>query len=395
MNILTVTEQYWPEGGGGTLATHLIVDVLSRFSDMEIRVISGTREPIRVDGVRYICTLLLRTKNKVKLWSNLVFLSKQEWFVKLLRSTDVVYISRYCYPLIPVAKKLGKRVVVHLHDYQPISWSAVVFPRNRDHKEEVVKYELLEHSSIVKAFIGTMLTYPSTFLCRKWLSKADTIICVSKKQAEIISYSASELKDKLTVIYNPLPRIPELRDKFNEPTLIYSGGSSYVKGFYVFLRTLLKVSKQVSKVKFLLTGARNYNKRDLEFLKTLHISKGIKFLGRLPYAEVLKLYAKSYAVLVPSIWEEPLPYVVMESMASGTIPIASNVGGIPEIVEDTYAKKVLFNPGNVEELKGHIESVLSMNKSELIAIGYQLRKHVKKKFSSRTLRKRLLNVFLS
>ncbi|MEM1510718.1 MAG: glycosyltransferase [Thermofilaceae archaeon] len=48
-----------------------------------------------------------------------------KWFAFI--DSDVVYIPRCCYPLIPVAKRLGRRVVVHLHDYQPVSYSFIVF----------------------------------------------------------------------------------------------------------------------------------------------------------------------------------------------------------------------------------------------------------------------------
>ena len=41
----------------------------------------------------------------------------------------------------------------------------------------------------------------------------------------------------------------------------------------------------------------------------------------------------TYALLFTSIWEGPLPYVVMESMLARTLPISSKVGGVPEIVQ--------------------------------------------------------------
>ena len=44
------------------------------------------------------------------------------------------------------------------------------------------------------------------------------------------------------------------------------------------------------------------------------------------------LHSRAYALLSPSIWEEPLPYVVIKSMLMGTIPIAARTGGVPEVV---------------------------------------------------------------
>ena len=122
-------------------------------------------------------------------------------------------------------------------------------------------------------------------------------------------------------------------------------------------------------------------------------SKVFKLLGCLPYEEVLKLYSSAWVVIAPSVWEEPLPYVVMESMAMGTIPIASKVGGIPEIVEGSYAEKMLFTPGNHDKLVEKIEEVLSISPNFLIDIGQDLRKHVLKKFNIDVIEYQLLRVF--
>jgi glycosyltransferase involved in cell wall biosynthesis len=64
-----------------------------------------------------------------------------------------------------------------------------------------------------------------------------------------------------------------------------------------------------------------------------------RLLGRLPYKDVLRFYSRSRAVLVPSLCEEPLPYVVVEAIAMGTLPIASRVGGIPEIVGEHLLRR--------------------------------------------------------
>jgi len=122
---------------------------------------------------------------------------------------------------------------------------------------------------------------------------------------------------------------------------------------------------------------------------------GFRLLGRLPYGDVLKLYSKSHAILVPSIWEEPLPYVVMEAMAMGTIPIASRIGGIPEIVKGTYAEKMMSTPGNPEEMADKMEEIMSLSKEQLINIGTDLRENVVKKFNPKIVEKKLLSIFLS
>jgi glycosyltransferase involved in cell wall biosynthesis len=73
-------------------------------------------------------------------------------------------------------------------------------------------------------------------------------------------------------------------------------------------------------------------------------------LNRLPHEKYLKLHENAWGLLFPSICEEPLPYAIVESSLLSTIPIASKVGGIPEIVEGTVAERFLFEPGNVKNL---------------------------------------------
>lgn len=53
--------------------------------------------------------------------------------------------------------------------------------------------------------------------------------------------------------------------------------------------------------------------------------------------------------VVPSVWYENLPGVVYESLSYGIPVIASNIGGIPEMVEDGK-NGLLFEPGNADEL---------------------------------------------
>jgi len=395
--ILVISEQYWPKGSGRELATHLIARIL-RDAGFKLTVAHGTRQPETVEGIDYVYTPLLSVRNKYRLWLNCLILTKQAWFLEAMRKCDVVYVPRYCYPLIPLAKRLGKGVVVHLHDYQPISYNAVVFngmKRNSFSLNDVVRFEILEHNSILRATFGA-LTAPINKLCRLWLSEADVVICVSKRQAEIISSSAPELAPKIKVVYNPLPETPPIEEKFKNSTFTYPGGGSYVKGFHIFMRGALSLLRRGDSADFLLTGGlRGFGHEHKEWLGKLNDSlKGkFKLLGRLPYEDVLRLYSKSHAVLVPSIWEEPLPYVVAEAMAMGTVPIASRIGGIPEIIQETYAEKMMFSPGNVDEFAEKMGCVLSLSKEQVLDIGIGLRESVLKRFSRDPIRSKLLNVF--
>jgi len=51
--ILVVQELWWPSGGGGLLATHLIAKALAK-NGFEVRVVTGTRKYEGIDGVEFV-----------------------------------------------------------------------------------------------------------------------------------------------------------------------------------------------------------------------------------------------------------------------------------------------------------------------------------------------------
>jgi len=370
LKILVISERYWPDGSGGELATHLIVDILSKKFD--VTVVTGSKNPSRLPNVEYIYEPLLSKWEKPLLWLNSLRLAGREEFKKLLREADVVYIPRFAFPVIPYAKKMGKRVIVHLHDYIPVSYTAVILAPYEKHRDRITRDDItLECRKGLKYCSATTLLWWLPRLARKWISQADKVICVSHRQAEIISDQAPELRDKIEVVYNPLPQ--ELREKEprkeldDTPTLLYSGGDSYVKGFHVLLQTLNKLCGQGFKVRFFLTN--KYGSSSLEALRRLKdkcISVEVQVLGRLEYSELHDLHKGIWALVFPSIWEEPLPYAVVEASILGSMPIASRVGGVAEILDNTPASEFLIPPKNINALVEKIKRPLYIFSSRII-----------------------------
>lgn len=60
----------------------------------------------------------------------------------------------------------------------------------------------------------------------------------------------------------------------------------------------------------------------------------VEYLGELEPDDRDRLFAESYATLMPGSWPEPFGLVCIESLACGTPVLARRVGGLPEIIRE-------------------------------------------------------------
>jgi glycosyltransferase involved in cell wall biosynthesis len=91
------------------------------------------------------------------------------------------------------------------------------------------------------------------------------------------------------------------------------------------------------------TGSLQYFVQD--FIRKHSLYDRVIFLGSIDKNKLYSLYANALAVIIPSIWPENAPLVALEAISVGTPVIASNMGGLPEIVEK-IDKKLIFNDFN-------------------------------------------------
>jgi glycosyltransferase involved in cell wall biosynthesis len=72
-------------------------------------------------------------------------------------------------------------------------------------------------------------------------------------------------------------------------------------------------------------------------LRTLAAGADVRFTGRLAPDALAALRTRAAVVLAPSRWEEPCPYSVLEGLADGVPVLASDLGGLPELVGEDAA----------------------------------------------------------
>jgi glycosyltransferase involved in cell wall biosynthesis len=75
----------------------------------------------------------------------------------------------------------------------------------------------------------------------------------------------------------------------------------------------------------------------------------VRYLGRLSNVEALQLLEQSHVVVLASIWPENEPVTLLEAIASGAAQLATRIGGNTELVKENLSG-LLVSPGDIEQL---------------------------------------------
>ena len=146
-------------------------------------------------------------------------------------------------------------------------------------------------------------------------------------------------EDQIAVVPNPA----SVRDAATNPSagqyVAFAGRMSPEKGVDI----LLSAAERMPNVPFKVAG-------DGPLLSEMmaRAPANVEFLGRLGPDELREFYGKSQLVVVPSVWFEQFPIVVLEAGARIARDCVQD-RGLPEIVEEGITGS-LFEPGNPEDL---------------------------------------------
>ncbi len=391
MNVLVLSEQIYPHSSGAEVATYLYAKLLSD-SQFNVKLVTNRfpgESAYSLDGHLSIYRVPLYQKTGTVKYQVLrrfeVLFSS--FLDKMLKWADVVYIPRFWFSAIPLAKAYRKPVITHLHDYIPICPYTTLFDSSKgvpcDGNRLVCSpkcaysYEkTTTHRSTAEMLASVTLNSTCGPLFSGLIGLSDALVCVSNAQKNIIAQSGYFSSQKLTVVHNPFfgsAGLPLEGDDFG-----YFGGLDRAKGFQVLYQAATCLAASANRPLRIhctkIADIKAENARALQKSNLVTYST----LDKKLYEEV---YKKICAVIVPSIWFETWSYIVVEALLNGRYVIASRIGGIPEVV-DTCRGVSLVEPGNSDELKDAINNVLNMDSGSLLELGRQNRAAFKKRFSN-------------
>ena len=188
---------------------------------------------------------------------------------------------------------------------------------------------------------------------------ATGILSVSKALAkEMIQMGIAE--KKITVIYNGVDHqqffiadAPSTQDDY----ILYVGNLKHDKGVIELLQGFSQISNEQPLLTLVFAGAGKEMLRLSLLAKQLDIAEKVSFLGAVAHEKLPQLIARAKVLALPS-YNEGVPNVVLEAMACGTPVLATNVGGIPEVV-NANSCGLLINPKSDNEVAQGLRSILA------------------------------------
>jgi glycosyltransferase involved in cell wall biosynthesis len=130
------------------------------------------------------------------------------------------------------------------------------------------------------------------------------------------------------------------------------------KGVEVLLEALAVVRAAGADVRLRAVGPFEtpaYERQVRKHADRLHVSSAVDWIGFA--GDVAAEFARIDVLVLPSLFGEGLPMVVLESMAAGVPVIASRVEGVPEAIRDGE-DGLLFEPSKVRDLVAAVKRLV-------------------------------------
>lgn len=267
-------------------------------------------------------------------------------------------------------KKLKIKHIHVLHDIQLIHPSGLMFYG----KEEEIK---------------SIFYFIYSRMCSLLFNSPDIVISPSKWLMDMHIRLGFFRNSEKKIIPNPVSFKKTLIKKGNNSNVVinflYVGQIERHKGIFLLLDAFNEVLRCGLNANLIIVGAGGCDKILIENIQ----DERIKFLGRKNEDEIMDLMRNSDCLAVPSLCYENSPTVIYEAAISELFVLASNLGGISELMKNF--RGVMFKPKK-NDLVEKLKIIIKNPETVKIAPG-SLRKNIEK-FSLNRYIKLLNNLFL-
>ncbi|MDY3529508.1 glycosyltransferase [Riemerella anatipestifer] len=207
------------------------------------------------------------------------------------------------------------------------------------------------------SFLGKLSANIFHRINREIIKKTHFVSYVTQKKLQT-DYPCSSLAIQLSasnVIIQEIIEEEQLsRDFYNSQLLkigLLGGFDAKYKGQDVLLKAIALLPDDIKEnIELYFAGKGDYS-WVMDLAKSLNLDKNIKFIGSLQAGEEVNCFLDSLSLYVQPSLTEGMPRATIEAMSRGCPVIGSDVGGIPDIVNE----KFVHSRGSFKELSVQIE----------------------------------------
>lgn len=192
-------------------------------------------------------------------------------------------------------------------------------------------------------------------------ARAKQIVKASKRALGILSVSkalAKQMvemgveKSKIKVIYNGVDHqlfTQEILPSGNdlnlirtppEPYILFVGNVKKEKGVIELIDGFAQIANDFPKLQLIYAGPGALTDLLKNKAHALNLKHRVQLLGSIDHNKLPALMANADLLALPS-YNEGVPNVVLEAMASGIPVLATQVGGIPEVVDESFCGRLI------------------------------------------------------
>lgn len=371
MRLAIITSGFLPvPATKGGAVENLIVNFIkenenNQESPINITVFSEYDDKAQKEAKNYFKTKIkfIKTPKFIQVADKIIFLFAKN-VLKKENSQSYRFILKRLYYLNRVSKDLKSnnydKVLLENHptQYLALKW-----------KKNYIKYQNNYYYHCHNEF-------PGQYGCEKIIRNTQKFICVSNYISKTLQQYLHMDSNKFVVLKNGInqeqfkqkpskQRLEELKEKYNieknSTILIFTGRIVPEKGVLELLEALKDVKE---KYKLLIVGAplndiNTKTKYELAVEEKVNKMEGkVVFTGYVNYEKIYELYRLADIAVLPSIWDDPAPLTIIESLTCGLPIITTNSGGIPEYATEESAIIVERDAKLIINLSDEIEKLI-------------------------------------
>jgi glycosyltransferase involved in cell wall biosynthesis len=373
MRILICTNVYPPNFiGGAELVAHYqgkhLVD-----AGHEVQVFTGNHQPKKgkrhdlltekYDGLT-VHRINLVGEDFQPTFVNFSHHRVEQHFTQLLENfrPDVVHchnIIGLSVSILTIAKEFGAKVVLTLHDFWGFCFK----------------------NTIMKKDGVTCTDYTSCYECQPFIEDGDNRHIPIRMRQDYLKLAMMSVdafvspsqyladtyidagfpRDKMHVVWNGIDvgKFDTIKRNLSNGVLRFSffGHFGKHKGIHTLLNAL-ELIKKPECIQINLIGEGDQRPFYEQQLQENGFSHVVRFWGKIENSQVGRAYAETDVLVLPSIWPENQPVSITEAMACGIPVLASDMGGMPELVVDGF-NGFIFEAGNAADLAEKIDRLIA------------------------------------